>query len=98
MTGVATVAVAIAAGYLLGRLRPWRRLGDWAVEQIRFTGPWVRGGRGRHALVVLAHAVTVPRSPRRLVRAPSPETRAHAPAYDPAWATRHTRHDEGGGA
>ncbi|MFI8301375.1 hypothetical protein ACIGCZ_36305 [Streptomyces nigra] len=43
---VVTVAVvALAAGYLLGRLRPWQCLGDWAADQVRHAGAWVRGGR-----------------------------------------------------
>ncbi|MFE4983809.1 MULTISPECIES: hypothetical protein [unclassified Streptomyces] len=42
MTGVVvTAVVALAAGYLPGRLRPWRRLGDWTADQVRFTGTWV---------------------------------------------------------
>ncbi|MFF3313503.1 hypothetical protein [Streptomyces sp. NPDC002952] len=35
---VTTAVVALAAGYLLGRLRPGQRLGDWAADQVRFTG------------------------------------------------------------
>ncbi|MEU9983619.1 hypothetical protein [Streptomyces sp. NPDC050856] len=50
MVGVVTAAAALAAGYLLGHLRPWRRLGDWAADQIRFTGTWARGGAGRQAV------------------------------------------------
>lgn len=41
---VVTAAAALAAGCLLGRLRPWQRLGDWADNQVRFTGAWARGG------------------------------------------------------
>ncbi|MEU3743233.1 hypothetical protein AB0E78_40020 [Streptomyces sp. NPDC032198] len=67
---VATAAAALAAGYLLGRLRPWRRLGDWAADQVRFTGAWVRGGAARQAVVVLVHAVTAPRTSWRIMRAP----------------------------
>ncbi|MEV0040603.1 hypothetical protein [Streptomyces sp. NPDC050804] len=59
---VVTAAAALAAGYLLGRLRPWRRAGDWAADQVRFTGAWVRGGSGRQAVVVLVHVVTAPRT------------------------------------
>ncbi|MGG7576147.1 hypothetical protein ACQ7JE_43630, partial [Streptomyces sirii] len=62
MDGVITAAAALAAGYLLGRRRPWRRAGDWAADQVRFTGTWVRGGTGRQAIVILAHAVTAPRT------------------------------------
>ncbi|WP_141746768.1 hypothetical protein [Streptomyces agglomeratus] len=44
-----TAVTALAAGCLLGRLRPWRRLGDWAADQIRFTGAWVPAGTGCQA-------------------------------------------------
>lgn len=70
MSIVVTAAAALAAGYLLGRLRPWQRLGGWAADQIRFTGPRTRGGAGRRAVVVLAHAVTAPRTSWRVLRAP----------------------------
>ncbi|MFF7705302.1 hypothetical protein [Streptomyces lydicus] len=76
MRGIAvTAAAALAAGYLLGRLRPWRRLGDWAADQVHFTGTWVRGGAGRQ-VVVLAHAVTAPRTSWRIMRAPATKTQA----------------------
>ncbi|MFE7451959.1 hypothetical protein [Streptomyces griseus] len=32
MTALA-LAVALAAGYLLGRWRPWQRLGNWAADR-----------------------------------------------------------------
>ncbi|WP_078872220.1 hypothetical protein [Streptomyces sp. NRRL S-337] len=82
---VVTAAAALAAGYLLGRLRPWQRLGDWAADQVRFTGAWVRGGPGRQAVVVLAHVVTAPRTSWRIMRAPATETQALAPVRDPDW-------------
>ncbi|MDX3070310.1 hypothetical protein PV518_50760 [Streptomyces sp. ND04-05B] len=89
---VVTVAVvALAAGYLLGRLRPWRRLGDWAAAQVRFTGAWVRGGAGRQAFVVLAHAVTAPRTSWRVMRAPATETRVPVPVRDPDWVANRSR-------
>ncbi|WP_405983283.1 hypothetical protein [Streptomyces sp. NBC_00872] len=59
---VVAAAAALAAGYLLGRLRPWRRAGAGAADQVRFTGAWVRGGSGRQAVVVLVHVVTAPRT------------------------------------
>lgn len=34
---VATAAAALTAGYLLGRLRPWQRLGNWTANQAPFT-------------------------------------------------------------
>lgn len=65
-TDVLVIASALTASYLTGRLQPWRRLGDWAVDQIRHTGPWGRGGR--QAAVVLAHVLTAPRTSRRIMR------------------------------
>lgn len=43
----ATAAVAFVLGYLLGRLRPWHRLGAWAADQVCHTGLWAWGGAGR---------------------------------------------------
>ncbi|QGZ47076.1 hypothetical protein GPZ77_00315 [Streptomyces sp. QHH-9511] len=59
------------------------RAADWAADQVRFTGPWVRGGVGRHALVVLAHVITAPRTSWRIMHAPATETRAPAAVRDP---------------
>ncbi|MFH8439333.1 hypothetical protein ACH4A3_29430 [Streptomyces sp. NPDC018007] len=78
MTALA-LAVALAAGYLLGRLRPWRRLGDWAVDQIRHAGPWARGGHVRQAALVLAHLLTAPRTSRRILRTQADAVRGPAP-------------------
>ncbi|MCX4657406.1 hypothetical protein OG249_36720 [Streptomyces microflavus] len=89
---VLIVAAALTAGYLLGRLRPWQALGNWAADQIRSTGPWARGGRGRQACVVLAHAVTAPRTSWRILRTPAAGGReATAPVRDPHWAANRTR-------
>ncbi|MFG2093953.1 hypothetical protein [Streptomyces sp. NPDC048612] len=97
MTGiVVTAAAALTAGYLLGRLRPWRRAGDWAADQVRFTGTWVRGGAGRQAVVVLVHVVTAPRTSWRIMRRPVTETRASAPVRDPDWIAHRTWPDKGG--
>ncbi|MEW2623686.1 hypothetical protein [Streptomyces sp. NPDC048106] len=93
---VVTAAAALAAGYLLGRLRPWQRLGDWAADQVRFTGAWVRSGAGRQAVVVLAHAVTAPRTSWRIMRAPANETLAPMPVRDPDWVANRTRTDKEG--
>ncbi|MET9294836.1 hypothetical protein [Streptomyces sp. NPDC003077] len=95
---VVTAVVALAAGYLLGRLRPWRRLGNWAADQVRFTGAWARGGAGRQAVAVLAHAVTAPRTSRRIMRAPATATPAPAPVRDPDQAVHRTHTDQGGTA
>ncbi|WP_406378683.1 hypothetical protein [Streptomyces sp. NBC_01618] len=82
---VITAVAALAAGYLLGRLRPWQRAGDWTADQVRFTGAWVRGGTGRQAVVALVHVVTAPRTSWRIMRAPATETRAPTPVRDPDW-------------
>ncbi len=98
MAIVVTVVAALAAGYLLGRLRPWQWAGEWAADQVRFAGPWVRGGFGRQAVVVLVHVVTAPRTSWRIMRAPATETRVSAPVRDPDWVanrTRSTRTDQG---
>ncbi|QRV25873.1 hypothetical protein I6J42_33550 [Streptomyces californicus] len=84
MTALA-LTVALAAGYLLGRLRPWRRLGDWTADQIRHTGPWARGGHLRQAALALAHLLTAPRTS---LRTPSNHP---PPARDPDWAAHRTR-------
>jgi hypothetical protein len=88
---VVTAAAALVAGYLLGRLRPWRHLGDWAADQVCFTGTWVRGGAGRQAVVVLVHVVTAPRTSWRIMRAPATEAQASMPVRDPDWAANHVR-------
>ncbi|MCX4564740.1 hypothetical protein OHA02_52655 [Streptomyces phaeochromogenes] len=97
---VAAVALVagLAAGYLLGRLRRWDRLGNWAADQVQFTGAWVRSGSGRQAVIVLVHAVTAPRTSWRLLRAPPTEARVPAPVRDPNWVTNRTRKDKQEGA
>ncbi|GAA4694041.1 hypothetical protein [Streptomyces youssoufiensis] len=92
---VVTASATLAAGYLLGRLRPWQRLGDWAADQVRFTGACVRGGVARQAVIVLAHAVTAPRTSWRIMRAPTTETQTPTPVRDPDWVTDRTHHDKG---
>ncbi|WP_435607365.1 hypothetical protein [Streptomyces ardesiacus] len=53
-----TAVVALSVRYLIGRLRPWRRLEDWTADQVLITGAWTRGGTGT---VRQAIAVTAPR-------------------------------------
>ncbi|WP_331758878.1 hypothetical protein [Streptomyces anulatus] len=88
MGSVIMVAPAVlAAGYLLGRLRPWHQLGNWAADQIRFAGPWTHGGLGRQAAVVLAHVLTAPRTSWRIMRTPASVGWVPAPVRDPNWAS-----------
>ncbi|MCX5318120.1 hypothetical protein [Streptomyces sp. NBC_00154] len=98
MSVLVTTAVALTVGYLLGRLRPWDRLGNWAADQVRFTGAWVQGGTGRQAVVVLAHAITAPRTTWNMMRTPATETQAPMPVRDPNWGTDRTPKDRGGAA
>lgn len=98
MVVIATAVAALAAGYLLGRLRPWRRAGDWAADQVRFDGSWIRGGAGRQVAVVLVHAVTAPRTSWRVLCTPATETRTPAPRPDPDWHAHRSRTDEEGTA
>ncbi|MFB6990873.1 hypothetical protein ACFC0C_25060 [Streptomyces sp. NPDC056178] len=90
---VVVTAAALAVGYLLGRLRPWQRAGDWAADQVRFTGPWACGGFGRQAVVVLVHVVAAPRTSWRIMRAPATETRVPAPVRDPDWGANRARRE-----
>jgi hypothetical protein len=61
------------------------------ADQVRFIGAWARGGAGRQAVVVLAHAVTAPRTSWRIMRAPATETRAPVPVRDSDWLANRTR-------
>ncbi|MFC9431672.1 hypothetical protein [Streptomyces sp. NPDC056987] len=95
---VVTTAAALTAGYLLGRLRPWSRVGDWAADQVCFTGAWVRGGTVRQAVVDLVHVVTAPGTSQRIMRATATTTEPTAPVRDPEWVANRTRADKGGTA
>jgi hypothetical protein len=51
---------ALTLGYIIGRARPWLRLGDWADEQVRFyPGRWI-GTFGREAFLYSALLATQP--------------------------------------
>ncbi|MFF5728093.1 hypothetical protein [[Kitasatospora] papulosa] len=79
----AALAVALAARYFLGRLRPWLRLGDWTDDQIRLAGAWARGRWRRQAAVILAHVLTAPRTSWHIMRTPAPDGRPPAPLRNP---------------
>ncbi|HBF82469.1 MAG TPA: hypothetical protein DD420_21830 [Streptomyces sp.] len=87
MGGVsAVVAVAaLALGYLAGRVRPWQRLGNWAEDQLRFTGSWVHGGAAKQASLAVVHGLTRPRTTMRILRTP-PRELLLPPTRDPHWA------------
>ncbi|MEV4500364.1 hypothetical protein AB0J84_32330 [Micromonospora arborensis] len=59
MTVALVAGLALAAGYALGRLRPWVRLGEWANWQLRFhVDRWAT--RPRMAVLGLALVLTDP--------------------------------------
>ncbi|MGW1468471.1 hypothetical protein ACWCPT_29515 [Streptomyces sp. NPDC002308] len=60
MTAVLIAAVALAAGYGLGRWRPWLRLGDWANWELRFHLDRWNGTRPRQAALVVLLLATDP--------------------------------------
>jgi len=57
---LASAVATFLVGYGIGRLRIWRALGDWAVEQIRSDGKWVMGPVYTQVVVLLAWMVTSP--------------------------------------
>ncbi|MYS71524.1 hypothetical protein GTY88_13980 [Streptomyces sp. SID5926] len=72
-------------------MRPWQRLGDWAADQV--TGTWARGGASRQAVVVLAYALTAPRTSWRIMRTPAAGTTVPVPVRDPDWVANRTRRE-----
>ncbi|WP_164419418.1 hypothetical protein [Streptomyces salinarius] len=56
------------------------------------------GGAARQAVVLLAHAVTAPRTSRHIMRTPATEARAPVPVRDPDWVACRTHHDKEGTA
>jgi hypothetical protein len=72
---LAVGAALLLAGYLLGRLRPWTRLADWAHDQIRYDGAWLTGGRSKQVLLLAAWAATAPRDTYQAFRERKQEQR-----------------------
>ncbi|MFE2116918.1 hypothetical protein ACFXAY_26395 [Streptomyces microflavus] len=89
---VVTAAAALAAGYLLIRLRPWR-LGGRSGPLRRGVGPGRRRAAGRRRPGPL---VTEPRTSWRIMRAPAADTTVPVPVRDPDSTAHHTRADKGG--
>jgi hypothetical protein len=58
---IAAALAAVLVGYVLGRLRPWRMLGDWAADELHFARRWATGSRARQATLAAAVVVTEPR-------------------------------------
>ncbi|MFD9601969.1 hypothetical protein OG609_44570 (plasmid) [Streptomyces sp. NBC_01224] len=78
-------------GYLVGRVRPWLRLGDWADDLVRLTDAWGRGGAARQAVVVLVHVLVRPCTSWRVMRTPAPDAQVPAPVRDPNWVANRSR-------
>ncbi|TXS50147.1 hypothetical protein [Streptomyces sp. t39] len=92
MTVLLAVTAALFGGYVLGRYRPWTRLGDWAEWRLRADGQWWITSTRRELLVATIFVITWPRSAwnawqlRNSPSAPAPEV----PRLDPNWATNRT--------
>lgn len=57
---VGAVLGAVFCGYLIGRARPYERVGDWAIDRIRFGDRW-RTTKLRQATLLAIWALTCPR-------------------------------------
>lgn len=57
----AAVLAALAAGYILGRVRPWDRLGTWVWRRFTFMGAWTQS-KPQTALTIAAHVLVRPRT------------------------------------
>jgi len=89
MSALVTTAIvgSVAIGYAAGRLRPGRRLFDWAHDAAageRRGLAWVAGV----ALALLALAVHPRRSIRYVRSWRRADERARAPEMDPDWGKR----------
>jgi hypothetical protein len=90
---LAVAAQSLALGYAAGRLRPGRRLFDWAYS-VAISGhkprtPGRLAAEAVAAVMVLAALVAHPRRTVRNIRSwRSPEQRASAPEMDPDWSTQ----------
>jgi hypothetical protein len=87
-----TAAAALglfAAGYALGRIRPWDRLADWADWQLRFhLNRWTSRPRqaALFALLLLTDPIRTIYAWRH--RNDPPPLRSPALTFDPDWAAK----------
>ncbi|MFF8840480.1 hypothetical protein [Streptomyces sp. NPDC015130] len=85
-------ATALAAGYLLGRVRPWDRLDTWVWRRFTFMGTWTQS-KPQTVLTIAAHILARPRlsydiwrrrnDPRPPERAPSIRFRSPTDTEEP---------------
>lgn len=62
MSAVAVILAVMGAllvGYWLGRLRPYRSLGDWALRELRYGARWY-ASKPRQAVLAVVWALTCP--------------------------------------
>ncbi|MFB7867312.1 hypothetical protein [Streptomyces sp. NPDC056069] len=60
-------AVTFAAGYVLGRVRPWDRLDTWVWRRFTFIGGWTQS-KTQVVLTIAAHVLVRPRASLRIWR------------------------------
>ncbi|MEU7597316.1 hypothetical protein AB0B79_30430 [Streptomyces sp. NPDC039022] len=59
MPELLAAAALLAAGYALGRVRPWDRLDAWVWRRFVLGGPWTHTRRGQ-LVTLAAHALVRP--------------------------------------
>ncbi|QGZ53327.1 hypothetical protein GPZ77_34420 (plasmid) [Streptomyces sp. QHH-9511] len=77
---VLAAGAALAAGYVLGRIRPWDRLDTWVWRRFTFMGDWTKS-KPQLVITIAAHILVRPRvsydiwrrrnEPPKPVRAPA---------------------------
>lgn len=87
----AAAAGLLAAGYVLGRLRPLDRLDTWVWEQLTFASSWATGSRLRQVVLLTAHALVQPAMTWDAWRRRNEPLPGRAPAleFNPRWGERH---------
>jgi hypothetical protein len=89
VTAIVAALGGILAGYLIGRWRPWTRLGHWADWQMQVDGRWWLATGPRRFVVAAVFATTSPHAAWSAFRHRNdPPPRGPAPAFDPDWAQR----------
>lgn len=90
MSAVLSLPAVLVVGYLLGRWRPWVRLGRWADLRTRDDGRWWLATGPRRFVVAAAHVLTHPRGSLYAWRHRNdpPPPRSPALTFDPDWAAK----------
>ncbi|MFD7980240.1 hypothetical protein [Streptomyces sp. NPDC059071] len=82
MLTAALYAAVLAAGYVLGRVRPWGRLDTWVWRRFAFMGSWTQS-KPQICLTIAAHVLVRPRRSYKIWRRRNdpPEPRSPAPQF-----------------